>query len=162
MLKKEYGSLEELLKEVKATGGLDLSIEFICHVQDLIGHSTQEELKDLSLEYKETFYRVFCEAEGVTETLHFYFFNSNAVNSIREEAAEAKADAEKWESLYNNLHEIHEKSEIDLCRRIAELKDELHEARTTADALTLEKENLNTEITRLKAKLYDMTEEKNA
>ena len=162
MLKTKYENLKELLQEVKATGGMDLNTEFICHVQDLIGHSTQEELKDLSLEYKETFYRVFCEAEGTTETLRYYFFNSNSVNAIREELADVKADAEKWESLYNDLHKIHENSQIDLSNRITELKAELFDAETRADALTLEKENLKAEITRLKVKLYDLMEEKNA
>lgn len=162
MLKKEYGSLEEVLKEVKATGGLDLSIEFICHVQDLIGHSAYDALIDLSREYKETFYRVFCEAEGTTEALKFFFDHSNAVNNIREKLSEAQADAEKWESLYNDLHEIHDKSQIDLSNRIAELKGELFEAQTATDALTLENERLTAEITRLKVKLYDMMEEKNA
>jgi type II secretory pathway component GspD/PulD (secretin) len=72
MLKPKYESLEELLKEVQATRGLDTNIEFITHVQDLIGHSTEDQLYELSKQYKETFYRVYDEAEGIESTLRFF------------------------------------------------------------------------------------------
>lgn len=154
MLKKtnEYKTITEVLQEVKATGGIDTGIEFITHLQDLIGHSNAEDLEALAGEYKETFYRVYQIAEGTTETLRFFTAHSNTCKMLRAEASEAHADADKWESLYNREQE-HTKNALD---RAEKLRNELLEAQTTADAMTIENERLTAEITALKVKLYDL------
>jgi hypothetical protein len=158
MLKKtnEYKTITEVLQEVKATGGIDTGIEFITHLQDLIGHSNAEDLEDLAGEYKETFYRVYQIAEGTTETLRFFAAHSNTCRMLRAEASEAHADADKYQGLFNDLQQIHKETQITLSQHVTELENKLFDAQTTADALTMENERLTAEITALKAKLYDL------
>jgi len=152
MLKPRYESLEELLREVKATGGLDTDIDFIVHVQDLIGHSSLEDLDRLSHEYKETFYRVYDEAEGIQATIKFFAEYSNFSVKLREELAEAEADRDKLQHLYNEER----KSSLEFARERNE--KEAENIRITAEANDLRRENeaLKAEMIALKARLYDL------
>jgi len=152
MLKPKYENLEELLKEVTATRTLDTSIEFIVHVQDLIGHSTADELHELSRQYKETFYRVYDEAEGIEATLRFFKFHSRWTEDLQTRLAEAEADRDKFEFMYDTMKETTEKLTTDL--------DELHtrHKESLKDLVNKQKEvdELKQELTTLKAKLYDL------
>lgn len=152
MLKPKYESLEELLREVKATGGLDTDIDFIVHVQDLIGHSCLEDLDRLSHEYKETFYRVYDEAEGIIATIKFFAEYSNFSVKLREELAEAEADRDKLQHFYNE----EQKKSLEFARERNE--KEAENIRITAEANDLRRENeaLKAELIALKAKLYDL------
>lgn len=153
MNKKNYENLEELLKEVKATRLLDTKIEFITHVQDLIGHSTVEELHDLSREYKETFYWVYDTAEGIESTLRFFAENSKFSTELQEQLADAEADRDKYNGLYNLEKESLDSVTTTLLSRnteVRELKNKLEEAEK-------EVSSLQEELIKLKAKLYDLT-----
>lgn len=152
MLKAKYNNLEELLKEVQATRGIDTNIEFITHVQDLIGHSTADELHELSRQYKETFYRVYDEAEGIEATIRFYKFHSPWTEDLQTRLAEAEADRDKFEFLYDNTKEAADKTKNDLEELHARHKDNLK------DLVNKQKEvdELKKELTELKAKLYDL------
>ena len=152
MLKPKYNNLEELLKEVQATRGLDTSIEFITHVQDLIGHSTVEELHELSRQYKETFYRVYDEAEGIETTLRFFKYNSEWSEYLQTKLAEAEADRDKFEFMFDNMKATTDKITNDfqdLQKRHETNLDELAAKQKEVD-------ELKNELTNLKARLYDL------
>ena len=153
MVKPKYENLEELLKEVKATRVLDTKIEFITHVQDLIGHSAVEELHDLSREYKETFYWVYDTAEGIESTLRFFAENSKFSIELQEKLADAEADRDKFSALYD-LEKETSKNSLEIMescnKEINSLKCKLNEAEK-------EVSSLQEELIKLKAKLYDLT-----
>lgn len=152
MLKPKYETLEELLKEVQATRGLDTNIEFITHVQDLIGHSNYEELERLSHEYKETFYRVYDEAEGIEATIRFFAAYSNFSQKLNEELAEAEADRDKA----NALLKMEKDSHLETCRERNQAQAENIKITAERNDLKRENEELKEQLTKLKAKLYDL------
>ena len=152
MLKPKYDNLEELLKEVQATRGLDTSIEFITHVQDLIGHSTIDELHDLSWQYKETFYRVYDEAEGVEATMRFFAEHSKFSLNLQEQLADAEADRDKYQHLYKTEKESRD---LDL-KELQELRGRHNKNLTEFTNKQKEVDELKKELTELKAKLYDL------
>lgn len=152
MLKPKYDNLEELLKEVQATRGLDTSIEFITHVQDLIGHSTIDELHDLSWQYKETFYRVYDEAEGVEATMRFFAEHSRFSLNLQEQLADAEADRDKYQHLYKTEKESRD---LDL-KELQELRGRHNKNLTELVNKQREVDELRKELITLKAKLYDL------
>lgn len=152
MLKTKYNNLEELLKEVQATRGLDTNIEFITHVQDLIGHSTIDELHDLSWQYKETFYRVYDEAEGVEATMRFFAEHSKFSLNLQEQLADAEADRDKYQHLYKTEKESRQ---LDL-KELQELRGKYNKNLTDLVNKQKEVDELKKELTTLKAKLYDL------
>lgn len=152
MLKPKYESLEELLKEVQATRGLDTNIEFITHVQDLIGHSTENQLYELSKQYKETFYRVYDEAEGIESTLRFFASYSKFSEDLQTQLADAEADRDKYQHLYKTEKESRE---LDL-KELQELRGRHNKNLTELANKQIEVDELKKELTTLKAKLYDL------
>ena len=152
MLKPKYENLEELLKEVRTTRGLDTNIDFIVHVQDLIGHSSIEDLDRLSHEYKQTFYWVYDEAEGTENTLRFFSEHSLLVTNLQEDLGEAEADRDK----YHFLLEEESKKSINYAKERNEAEIRAREAeKALADQEARNKE-LEAELITLKAKLYDL------
>ena len=152
MLKAKYENLEELLKEVKATHSLNTEIDFICHVQDLIGHTAYDELPTLASEYKETFYRVYDTAEGIESTLRFFAQNSKFSVELQEKLADAEADRDKMKFL---LSEEQKKSlQYAKERNEAEAKNIKLSAKNSD--IKSENDRLKAELTALKAKLYDL------
>jgi chromosome segregation ATPase len=151
-MKEKYNNLEELLKEVQATRGLDTNIEFITHVQDLIGHSTIDELHDLSWQYKETFYRVYDEAEGVEATMRFFAEHSKFSLNLQEQLADAEADRDKYQHLYKTEKESRD---LDL-KELQELRGRHNKNLTELVNKQREVDELKKELTTLKAKLYDL------
>lgn len=152
MLKPKYETLEELLKEVQATRGLDTSIEFITHVQDLIGHSTEGQLYELSKQYKNTFYWVYDEAEGIEATLRFFANYSKFSENLQTQLADATADRDKFEFMFNNMKEATEKT-------ADELQDLKTRHETTLKELTAkqkEVDDMKKQLIELKARLYDL------
>lgn len=152
MMKEKYNNLEELLKEVQATRGLDTNIEFITHVQDLIGHSTIDELHDLSRQYKETFYRVYDEAEGVEATMRFFAEHSRFSTNLQEQLADAEADRDKYQHLYKTEKESRD---LDL-KELQELRGKHNKNLTELVNKQREVDELRKELITLKAKLYDL------
>lgn len=152
MLKPKYKNLEELLKEVQATRGLDTNIEFITHVQDLIGHSTIDELHDLSWQYKETFYRVYDEAEGIEATMRFFAEHSKFSLNLQEQLADAEADRDK----YSYLLKMEKDARLQDCKERNQFQAENIKTTAAVNDLKHENEELKKELTELKAKLYDL------
>lgn len=152
MLKAKYENLEELLKEVKATHGLDTNIDFIVHVQDLIGHSCIEDLERLCHEYKETFYWVYDEAEGIENTIKFYAEYSKYCNNLREEIADAEADRDKFHFLWQE----EEKKSLQYAKERNEEQAQNIKLDAALTDLKNKNQQLEKELIELKAKLYDL------
>ena len=152
MLKEKYNTLEELLKEVKATKSLNTDIDFIVHVQDLIGHSTENDLYKLSKEYKETFYWIYDEAEGIESTLKFFAAYSKFSEKLNEQLAEAEADRDKNAELLK----LEKENSLNYAKQRNELEDK--NKKILSNCCHLESENavLKNEIIQLKAQLYDL------
>lgn len=149
---KKYNNLEEYLKEVKATGIINTDIEFIVHIQDLIGHSTYEELHNLSRNYKVTFYRVFDEACGIEETLRFFAEHSNFSERLNQEAADAECERDKNKALL----QISEEKNEQLTKDLQNTRKELEDQDIKNGELRKENKALKEETTALKARLYDL------
>lgn len=152
MLKPKYENLKELLKEVKATRTLDTSIEFIVHVQDLIGHSTENDLYELSKEFKETFYWVYDEAEGIESTLKFFAANSRFSEQLQTELADAEADRDK----YSALLKMEKDNSLQYAKERNEAQAETIRITKERNDLKSENESLKQKLITLKAKLYDL------
>lgn len=152
MLKSKYESLKELLKEVQATRGLDTNIEFITHVQDLIGHSTEGELYELSKEFKQTFYWVYDEAEGIENTLKFFACYSRFSEDLQTQLADAEAGRDKYQHLYKTEKEGRD---LDL-KELQELRGRHKEALKDLVNKQTEVDELKKEIISLKAQLFDL------
>ena len=155
---KDYKDLVKLINRTTATGGMEVTDEAICDYQDMIGHSSIEQLHELANgKQKETFYRVYGVAYGTIAAIKFYCENSRKLAGIIEEHDEARLDAEeeaerqkeaaeRWEARYNEQFARREDAEASGCRLIdknATLAKELEDARR--------------EIVELKAKLWDLT-----
>ena len=145
---KGYEELVKLLNRVQATGGLDVDEKSICEYQDMIGHSTQDQLRELANgNLKESFYRVYGHSYGTVEAIRFFTQNSNKMYDLLLERDELKADLEiankdidkyMLESSKNYKAMIQERQEKE------QAQDDLKKAQD--------------EIIRLKARLFDLME----
>lgn len=154
---KNYNDLVTLINRTAATGGLDVTDAAICDYQDMIGHSSEEQLAELANgKQNETFYRIYGVAYGTIAAIKFYCKHSNKLAEIIEEHDEARLDAEeeaekqkeaaeRWEARYNEQFSRREEAEASGCRLIDENV-----------TLAKELEDERREITELKAKLYDL------
>ena len=155
---KDYKDLVKLINRTTATGGMEVTDEAICDYQDMIGHSSIEQLHELANgKQKETFYRVYGVAYGTIAAIKFYCENSRKLAGIIEEHDEARLDAEeeaerqkeaaeRWEARYNEQFARREEAEASGCRLIDENA-----------TLAKELEDVRREIVELKAKLWDLT-----
>jgi len=90
-------TIKELCRRVAATHMLDkLDDDTVVAYQDLIGHATMEENKELSNDsaLMETFYWIYGAAYGTVAAIKFYMQNSNKVENILAERDTYKADYE--------------------------------------------------------------------
>lgn len=152
---KGYEELVKLLNRVQATGGLDVDEKSICEYQDMIGHSTQEQLRELANgNLKESFYRVYGHSYGTVETIRFFTQNSDKIYNILLERDGLKADLEekqdeleaqkkKTEENWNKAQKMHEAWMNEKAEK-EQAQDDLKKAQE--------------EIIRLKARLFDLME----
>ena len=152
MLKPKYENLKELLKEVRTTRSLNTNIDFLVHVQDLIGHSTENELYELSKEYKETFYWVYDEAEGIEATLKFFANYSKFSEDLQLQLADAEADRDKYQFLLKE----EEKKSLEYAKERNEAQSNLNFSKKAQADLEAKNKALESELITLKAKLYDL------
>lgn len=152
---KQYEDLVKLLNKVQATGGLDVDETSICEYQDMIGHSTQDQLRELANgSLKESFYRVYGHSYGTVEAIRFFTKNSDKLYDILGERDELKADLE---DLKDELKAQKSKTEEnwDKAQKMHEAwMNEKAEKEQAQDDLKKAQE----EIIRLKARLFDLME----
>lgn len=147
-------SLKELVNQISITGGIHTDMESICIMQDIIGHSSIEDVKAVAnSEQKESFYRLYGHCYGTVEAIKYYLNNSNQladqiegmqdkIDFFENGMQQQTARADKAEETLSNYQVAYmkEKTETDL--RIASLEDKNRKQKE--------------EILLLKAKLYDI------
>lgn len=152
---KGYEDLVALLKKVQTTGGLDCDQASICEYQDMIGHSTQEQLKDLSNGvYISTFYRVYGLAYGTTEAIKFYMKNSDKVYNLMLDRDSLKCDLEEMKDKYDK-QVLESKKNFDTAQK---MRDAWEAEKAEKENIKKELEAAHEEIIRLKARLFDLIE----
>lgn len=152
---KEYKDLVELLKKVQATGGLDCDTASVCEYQDMIGHSTDDQLRELSNgTYKSAFYRVYGLAYGTCEAINFYMNHSEKVYNLLLEKDQYKCDFENMQDRLDTAM-TETKKNFDTAQK---MRDAWEAEKTEKENIKKELEKANEEIIRLKAKLYDLME----
>ena len=147
---KGYIDLVKLLKEVKATNAIDTNIEKICEYQDMIGHSAEEELAELANgNYKSEFYRVYALSYRIEDTIRFYRKHDNTILEMIEENEQLEDD-----------NKVLEQKLVESKSRLDETERKLIEERNKNSLNAVEIDNLKAEIIKLKARLYDLINEK--
>lgn len=140
-------NITELMQEITSNNGIiKTDMEYICYMQDCIGHSTiAENIEASNGTQKELFYRIYGIAYGTVEAIKFYCLNSEKVNEMRTRLADQEADLE-----YIKSEEARHKKLFD--NKVEEV-----------ESLTIENASLNQsikeyqeEIIRLKARIYDL------
>lgn len=154
---KKYEDLVKLLKEVQRTGMMKTDSESVCNYQDMMGHSSEEQLSELANgDYRESFYRVYAESFGITETLRFYTRHSNCIEKIVLERDQLLCDLETEKELKDKYLTSTET----LRKNLKETSDALGETMEKLYSTEKEKDEIiksqAAEITELKAKLYDL------
>ena len=145
---KGYEELVKLLNRVQATGGLDVDEKSICEYQDMIGHSTQEQLRELANgNLKESFYRVYGHSYGTVEAIRFFTQNSNKMYDLLLERDGLKADLEI-------ANKDIDKYMLESSKNYKAMIQERQEKEQAQDDLKKAQE----EIIRLKARLFDLME----
>lgn len=145
---KDYNDLVKLINRVNATNGINTDEASVCDYQDMIGHSTEEQLTELANDDKtrRAFYWIYSLCYRVDDLLAFYIKHDDNIYKLRLERDTLLNDKEM---LQDNC-KIYERS-------INDLEDDLHEEKTKRETAERENEELKAEIIKLKAKLYDLT-----
>lgn len=150
---KGYKELLETVKMIQATGGMDIGNDAVCEYQDMIGHSSIEQLEELAAgNCREAFYRLYDAAYGTISTLRFYWQHSEKAQALQE-AAQA-ADRERM-----RIRDYAETADKELERRakvISDQEDKIIEAEEKATAAEQRAKAAEAESIQLKAKLYDL------
>ena len=154
MKRLDYEDLKKTIAHIQASHVMNCTEEAIIEYQDMIGHSSEEELEDLANTdvYKETFYKVYGEAYGTVEAIRFYLKHSNKIKDLLEEKADLEADRDLYKKYREEAIEENKKSTEMLLKSYRE-NDNLK--KQTSDAESRIKE-LEAENQALKAKLYDL------
>lgn len=148
-----YKELMELVKEVQASGILKTDEASIVEYQDMIGHSTEEDLEELSNGmYKEAFYRVYGAAAGVIEAIRFYHKHGQKMIDMRDRLYMLETEDEKQREKIEKLQEIGSEW-IEKTEKMRQAWEAEKAAKMEALARIAE---LEAEAQALKAKLYDM------
>ena len=156
---KGYEDLVTLLKKVQATHGIDTDEKSVCEYQDMIGHSSQEQLKELANGvYKETFYRVYGFAYGTVEAIRFFTKNSDRIEAILRERNEAICDRDDMQDVLEKEKAAHQTA----TKNAKTLCDDLYDEKRNTERLQKELEAAQDEIIKLKARLFDLMEKAGA
>lgn len=146
---KQYEDLVNLIQKVQATPGhiLDTSEAAICEMQDMIGHSTEEDLRDLANNdnTKYQFFRIYGYAYGTVEAIRFFTKHSDKLDRIIYDRDEALAD----------LADANEKVES-LKKENGRLTVEKGSLERKVDDMQAAIDQQAEEIIRLKARLFDL------
>ena len=152
---KEYKDLLELVKRVQATGGMDTDEKSVCDYQDMIGHSTDDQLRELANgDYKHAFYRIYGCAYGTVGAIQFFTQHSDKLDQILRDRDEAICDREdalvKLEKQKEKVAENFLKAQNAI--------DDLEKEKAARLETEKELQAAQDEIIRLKARLFDLME----
>lgn len=81
-----YNELVELIDRTNATNGLDTNIEAVCNYQDMIGHSSREQLAELANDEnrRRSFYWIYSTAYRFDDVINFYIRNDRKLCDLRD------------------------------------------------------------------------------
>ena len=153
-------TIRDLCKRVAATGMLDkMDNDTVVQYQDLIGHATVQENSEIANtpELMESYYRIYGASYGVVAAIKYYVEHSDKMIDLRYDLGEYKAISEKQADEIAKLKE-------DLGRVMGQLSEAKRDMEGTLGELEFQKSLVQIhadENVRLKAKLYDLTEEVN-
>lgn len=143
---KNYNDLVQTLKTIQASHIMDCTDQAICDYQDMIGHSSIEQLEELANgAFIDTFYKVYGLAYGTGEAIKFYCKHSEKIKSLKTDLEETEHDRDTYKALHKDLKELTDKLHSEVC----EAEQKVHE-------LEVENTKQKKEIVELKAKLYDL------
>ena len=150
-------TIRELVSRVASTGGFDTDTESIVQYQDIIGHATEEENHELANtpQLMESFYRIYGCAYGTVAAIKFYLDNSDRICNLRTELDAVKGCYENQK----NATEVQKERAEDYKAKLEKAEENI---KTLEGEVEFQKKinSVNAdEITRLKAKLYDLQEE---
>lgn len=147
---------KELIDEIEMCGRSN-ALEDIVRMQDIFGHSTEEELAALanSSDYdtKNVFYSTLFAIWNWEDAVRFWNLHSNTErDALAKKAEDAIGRAEKWKLSFTDADKKLETA----YRNAGTLNEEV--ARLEDEVATVSKENadLKFETMALKAKLYDL------
>lgn len=145
---KDYNDLVKLINRVNASRCIETDTESVCSYQDMIGHSTEEQLTELANDDKtrRAFYWIYSLCYRVDDLLTFYVKHDENIFKLRLERDTLLNDKEELQS-YRKTYE----------QSINDLEDDLHAEKEKRENAESENERLKAEIIKLKAKLYDLT-----
>lgn len=150
---KQYEDLVKLVKRVQATGGMDTDEASVCDYQDMIGHSSDEQLRELANgEMKHAFYRIYGCAYGTISAIQFFTKHSNKLDEIIHERDEAICDRD---DAREDLKKEKEKTEKAFAQA-QKMRDSWEQEKTEKENIKRDLEKAQAEIIQLKAKLYDL------
>lgn len=148
-------NLQELVNITAATHGLNTDIESITIMQDIIGHTSIDEVANIANgPHKETFYWIYGECYGTVEAIKYYLNNSEALENricdrIDEAVSEERNKAEK--KLQDSKDEC-----LKMCDSRNEYRRKFAEASGKLDNAELKIADMEAEIIKLKAMIFDL------
>lgn len=149
---KGYNELVNLLNTVQATGGLDCDTASVCEYQDMIGHSTDDELRELSNgSCREAFYRVYGLSYGTTAAITFYLNHSQKIYDWQIEKEDLSVDLDEAREKITAIEKKAKKNFETAENFRAEWEKEKAEKEKAEKELAAAQD----EIIRLKAMLFD-------
>ena len=154
---KGHAELVELLKTIQGTPGKILATDeaSVCEYQDMIGHSSEEELEELANGvYKHTFYRVYGLAYGTVEAIVFFTKHGEKIKAMLTENAELKCDIEDAKDDIKKAKAEAEK----YAELMTKARDEWEAEKNEKEKMQYVIDQKDYEIMQLKAKLYDLQE----
>ena len=151
---KGYEDLVKTLNHIQSSRGMDCSPEAICDYQDMIGHSSIEQLAELANSdiLKEAFYKVYGEAYGTVEAIKFFCKNGQKIQDILATNADQTAEIDRLNFL---LTEQKKDTEAQKKAR-EEIQSEYATLANQNMKQAAEIETLKAQMQELKAKLYDL------
>ena len=155
-------NLQELVNITAATHGLNTDIESITIMQDIIGHTSIDEVANIANgPHKETFYWIYGECYGTVEAIKYYVNNSETLENricdrideaVSEERNKAEEDQKSGKEEPN-----HSKDEyLKMCDSRNEYRRKFAEASGKLDNAELKIADMEAEIIKLKAMLFDL------
>ena len=145
---KNYNDLVKLIADVNAHNTIATDAASVCDYQDMIAHSTDEQLTELANDDKTrfAFYWIYSIAYRVDTVLTFYAKHDDRIYNLRLERETLQCDNDNLKTDCNRL--------LNQCNEAnAENKELTHRAVAAEEKV----EELEAEIIKLKAKLYDLT-----
>lgn len=149
-----YEGLFHLLR--RCIHGHKTDIDSVCHYQDVFGHSCEEDHeKAAEGEYREVFYRLYEEAYGVVATINFDRKHSVYYRNLREQVDDLTDDVEGARQ-YQKVVEASLENEK---KESAKLRQQVNEAASLTTKYVQQIADLENEVVRLKARLFDLMED---